>query len=70
MLSNNEWGKKRTKFILSGKAGKTTLFRNIARLGTRGRTDIRNPARLCRTHYLEEFLEEFGMLQDTKYSDG
>lgn len=36
VLSKNEWGKKRIKFILFRKAGKTILSRNIARLGTRG----------------------------------
>lgn len=70
MPSKNEWEEKRVEFILSRKAGKTVLSRNVARLGTRGRTDIRNPARLCRSHYLKGFLQEFGMLQDTKYSGG
>lgn len=48
-------GGKKNKIYTLWKTGQTMLPRNIARLGTRGRIDIRNPAGLCRAHYLRAF---------------
>lgn len=62
--------KKGIKFIFFDKVEKIIFSRNVARLGMKGRTDIRNPVRLCSTRYLERFLNEFCMWNDTKYSDG